>query len=585
MINPISIFSRKLPDGFYRVKSPCELLSPHSKKVAEIFRLVGIQREVFDRYYQPAINQLAAFAQATPASENHHHAYAGGLLEHSLQTIQFALKARKSHILPAGKGPEITTRYSDLYTYCVFCAAILHDIAKPATDQRITLFASTKDMIGEWSPFKVNMQESGAKFYTVTYRRDRQYRHHEMASLMFTRIIPDCGLDWLRSEPSVFNELLVTAANLDEVSVVKEIVKKGDQASVSLNLGAQTLPAFSNTKPLHEKIVTALRKLASDGEITFNRKGANAFVQNGKCWVMAKTLPDLVRKQLQDEGHTGIPTGNPRLFDVMTEHKIIQPNNDDKAVWKIQIALDDWYPDPFTMLCLPISILFTSEEAVPDSFPGNINIISDAEKVPTEATPDPVSIIKTPPTESASTTTSSEQSSSSLLSLFLDDDPEEKPEIPETVVPEVETTSTPVAEDHQTIKDDKIIATTSETVSNSFKEWLVSGLNHKSMQTNTSDAMVHILKEGLFLVSPAIFKEYGKQSGANWQDAQREFQREKLQLKNENEENWFEVRIQGRKGYSTLKGWIVPPEKLQIAAKSLKEPNNHLKLTTKQMQI
>ncbi len=590
MLNVINIFSRKLPEGFYRVKTPDELLAPHAKKIAEMYRLAGVQRSVFDRYYQPALDRLAAFAQATPASENHHHAYAGGLLEHSLQTIQFALKARKSHILPAGEGPEVTTRVSDLYTYCVFCAAILHDIAKPATDQRITLYANTRDVIGEWSPFSVNMLESGAKFYTVAYRRDRQYRLHEMASLMFTRIIPDCGMDWLRSEPQVFNELMITASNLDEVSVVKEIVKKGDQASVSLNLGAQTLPSFSNTKPLHEKVITALRKLAADGQITFNRKGANTFVQNGTCWAMAKTLPDLVRKQLQDEGHTGIPGGNPRLFDVMAEHNIIQSNKGDKAVWKIQVTLDDWKPDPFTMLCLPVSILFTSEDAVPADFQGKIQIIAEADSEPKESDTetDNSATSDKPATEPAGADVPATEDSSPLINLFLDDeviDVPAKPAKPAKIEPVTVGKSTPTKSSAASNQDEEKKPIEPVTVGNSFKEWLESGLNHNTLKINTSDAMVHILKEGIFLVSPVIFREYGKQSGANWQDAQREFQRERLQLKNEDEENWFEVRIQGRKGYSNLKGWLVPPDRLKIDPKKLKEPNSHLKLITKRMEL
>ncbi len=572
------LFTRKLPQGYYRIKSSTDLLAPHQDKVSEIYRLAGVQKQVYDKYYLPVISNIAEFTQETPASESHHHAYPGGLLEHILQTSIYALRARKSHILPAKAGPETTTRQADLYTYCVFVGAAMHDIAKPVTDQKVVLYAKPGVSLGEWNGFSTNMiQTPSAKIYTVEFRNDREYRNHELASLMMTRVLPNCGMDWLRSNPKILRELIITIANQDEASVIKDIVKKGDQTSVSLALGAQTAPIYGDTKPLPLKMLTAIRKLKDDGELTFNRQGANSWIADGNCWTMAKTLADMIRKQLEEEGHTGIPTDNTRLFDIMVEHGILTSNADGKAIWKMAISLNDWTPKPFSLVCLPLATVFVNQDTTPDDFDGQVLLVESKAATTEDNKKDSTGTELTKPEKETASTKQKPvtDKSSSLRSIFLDDNDGDTED--ETAKESVEKPKSKNSTQPDIRKAKAVVKALPKNAD--FKTWLESGLKHKTLKINTADAMVHIIPKGLFLVSPKIFKEYAKHADRDWQLAQREFQRLKLHLKNENEENWFEVRVQGKRNYSTIKGWIVPTINVDIGAIDMKKCNPHLSLS------
>ncbi len=587
-MNIANVIGLQAPEGYRKIKDADELLKGHKTLVTEIFKLVGIQVELFDKYYSPAIKSVAEFVQEVPASESHHHSYSGGLLEHILQTIIYALRARKSYILPAGAGPEDTTRLADLYTYCVFVGAIMHDIAKPVTDLETTLYTrkltsiGKLSPIGKWNPFAGNMADKPAakdvtiaKFYSVKYRTDRKYRYHEQASLMMSKqIIPALGLNWLLSEPGVFQEFLITSANLDEHSTVKEIVKKGDTTSVSLSLGSQSVPSFSNTKPLHQKIVTSIRKLKDDGTITFNRKGSNAWFKDGVCWVMGKTLADLVREQLRDEGHNGIPSDNFRLFDIMVEHGLVTANSEGKAIWKAEVIIQNWTPAPFSLLCLPASTIFVSKESWPEDLDGQVLPLIDGAIDAQAKTPEP-QLGASKPIKSETSNSTKPAPISNLRSLFLDDTDGDGSG---SIAPVSE-----IAESNT--KPDTEVATQDDlppTEKASFKTWLESGLVNGSLSHNTAKSQVHVLEEGLFLVSPAIFKAYGEDACTDWEKAQRVFQNMKLHRKNQQEENWFEIKIKGKKGVSKVKGWILPLVNLTIPKDTIDKfkPNPLLSLVT-----
>ena len=69
------------------------------------------------------------------ASEAHHHAYPGGMLDHGLEIVAYALKLRQSHLLPAGATPG-ASRQAEAWTAGTAYAALLHDIGKIAVDLR-----------------------------------------------------------------------------------------------------------------------------------------------------------------------------------------------------------------------------------------------------------------------------------------------------------------------------------------------------------------------------------------------------------------------------------------------------------------
>src|SRR5699024_7610437 len=85
-------------------------------------------------------------------SESHHHAHPGGLLVHTLEVLIAAMTWRNGHFLPEGDTIERVDSQRDQWTYVVFFAALLHDIAKPMTDLRITWRAQQMPEALRWTP-------------------------------------------------------------------------------------------------------------------------------------------------------------------------------------------------------------------------------------------------------------------------------------------------------------------------------------------------------------------------------------------------------------------------------------------------
>ena len=75
--------------------------------------------------------------------------------------------------------------------------------------------------------------------------------------------------------------------------------------------------------------------------------------------------------------------------------------------------------------------------------------------------------------------------------------------------------------------------------------------------------MIHVLEQGLFVVSPLGFKRCAQELSIDWQAVQNAFRDLRINLKNHKDENWFRVRVEGKK-MALLTGWIIPWEHLSL---------------------
>ncbi|MEE9303683.1 MAG: TraI domain-containing protein [Thiotrichaceae bacterium] len=116
-------------------KSAQELLLPHQNLLQQIRSQVSVPESHWMNLYQSFIKSFAELVQQLPASESHHHAFAGGLLQHSLEVGLHALQLRSGKMLPLGASPEVISEKQELWSYAVLTAAMMHDIGKPLVDQ------------------------------------------------------------------------------------------------------------------------------------------------------------------------------------------------------------------------------------------------------------------------------------------------------------------------------------------------------------------------------------------------------------------------------------------------------------------
>jgi len=620
------------------------LAAPHRQAmIRQLGDLVSCSRSDFESLYLAALSNYAQLVQELPASEAHHHAGRGGMLDHGLETVVRALTLRRGHMLPPGVSPEVQAAKQDVWTYGVFSAALLHDIGKPLADQQVGLVDNSGQVVAIWNPWSGPMVSEYAGYRTA-FIRDRDYGLHErVASLIAHQVIPTIGMAWLTNErPLLTVWLAAIQGDIDDADVLGKIVKQADQHSVAQNLvGAEGKVQLATTqvKSLTERLTAGLRYLVDEGHLPLNRRGAAGWCDGSDLWLVSKRVLDDLRAHMIGEGQTGIPSRNDRIMDELQQNGVLASTDDQRAIWKATVELDDGWSQSLTLLRVPVSKLWSSEATRPAIMQGTVTpegetvtstqsatanevvSASPAESVVTnEATTNvAASATSTTPTTdevNTSTTTSPASEADTLAAqtithttpadgnLYalplppgvegLGDLPlppltkptgeQEVSEVPETVTSDDNhhnegvamttaptitqkapntmsqlTTSAMATETAEATKDSG--EATHKDAGSEFMAWLVNGITNYQLDINTAQARVHVVDEGLLLISPAIFKDF---DAVLWGNTQKRFLKLKKHRKN-GDMNIWQYSIQG--GRKPLSGLLIPDyEQLGIPA-------------------
>lgn len=228
-----------------RPESAASLLAtPRRQKLLEhIWQRTSLSRRQFATLYLAPLERYAELVQQFPASENHHHAYPGGMLDHGLEIVAYALKLRQSYLLPAGVTPEAQAAQAEAWTAGTAYAALLHDIGKIAVDLHVEHADGSV-----WHPWHGPLR----KPYRFRYRKEREYRLHSAATgLLYARLLDRDIFDWLSGYPDLWAALLyVLAGQYEHAGTLGELVVQADQASVAQELGGDPSKALVAPKPV-----------------------------------------------------------------------------------------------------------------------------------------------------------------------------------------------------------------------------------------------------------------------------------------------------------------------------------------------
>lgn len=584
-----------------------ELIAAHAGKIASLNELAGLSESNFNKYYQSSIHNFARLVQLLPASEVHHHATPGGMLSHTLDVCVTALKLRQSYVLSINNNAEDVSVEKDSWTYAVFLAALCHDLAKPVVDQIIDIYDQDHKM-SQWVPWSYFLDEQG-KWYTCRFVRKRQYHLHEKASLLLTyKIIPSYGMEWLSSHQTIFMQWLACVSGDNENALsIGEIVSLADSKSVATNLGAEssnTTASISKVKPLHEKMLTALRVLLLEGELPLNRNGAAGWVKGNSCWLVSKRTIDAIRDQLSTEGHTGLPSKNGRMYDILQEHGILTPCGD-KAIWKVGISGDGW-ENELTVINIPVSKIWINSDNKPDEFEGEI---TPSEKVTKEANES--TLLKTREKEieldsnaknsqrksishdqrvpnkakdnierDAATIQNTKKVSSLDISSFLPSSLDENADsdgqssAPEIVKNIIKNTSEP------DLKKQKkpVLDNSDKPCDVQFFLWLQDGIFSEKIKINAAKARIHIVTDGVIVITPGIFQDFSKHTDNkyDWKDIQKSVLKKKLHCRDKKGLNVIKYEVKGQSRITKLNAILFSDMTLIFGSTPPPTQNPHL---------
>jgi len=542
---PIGLSPQSSAPGLLPVCAAGELLAQHTGLIKNIRQLVGVPVSHWEALYLPLLTALADFAQSLPASEAHHHADAGGLLRHCLETAHRALTIRRGMLLPHGASAEDISRLQDVWTYATASAALLHDLGKPLVDQRVQLYDRNRQPIGAWKPLQGPMR---ATAYRVEFVRDRKYRFHsKLPPLLVHHLVPDTALQWLADDSGVFDAWLATISGEGVVQggELYRIVRLADGESAAADLSGghiQRTPA-SQTPSLAERLTTGLRHLVDSGVLPLNRPGAAGFVTSTDLWLVSKRALDLVRDHLVSEGQAGIPTRNERLMDELQQRGVLTPNGD-RAVWIAQVSSGAWSSE-LSLLRIPLTRIWPKADSRPPLFDGAVAPGSDTAH----------DSLPSAPANSAS---------GEPLNLRHPSAPDLAPAPAPSHPEEPDTGEVSEQNPFRSALLEK----------SAFLQWVTEGVLSGRLKTNAVDARVHFVAEGMLLVSPGVFRDF---ANLKWDSAQKELLKLKCHRKRPDGTNIWTYRVHGEnRARGLLKGILIPDsESLGIIPPRI---NPHLRL-------
>lgn len=604
-------------------------LAGFDERLTQLYRTVGISENHFDVLYRQPVHAFAEAVQLAPASENNHHCGPGGLLKHTLDVTGTALHIRKSYQLPLGGNPEDMAREEHHWTYGVFVACLLHDIGKILT--RFQLVLNMPDGTQKlWNPHNEPIYETGAVSYGIVFQECEYKAHQRMGVTLYSHIIPQIARAWLAQHPVVMSQTLASIwGDSYESQVIGDIVTQADRASTGANTDVTNadLRFPGARESLADRLIQKLRQLLSDGAIKINKDGGMGWVANEDVYLVCRPLAELLVKSFEDIGATGIPSDPVRIYDVLQEHGFALPTSDGKAIWKINVQ-DKQGKFSHTLTCLKFKTrrLFLPVR-LPQSFEGVIRVFApDDEAAPTptpqrqsirEIVPEkpatresaPAPDIDTASAEAeqdmreADTTASDENgtvANDTELPIAAEieikptpDNSDSEPSVntlPYSPLPPARDTSTESRETPPKARPTDPMASATirttdwhEDVATEFWEWVCEGVLSQRLAANNTTASVHFVEEGVFLVTPRIFKHYCKYAHLgedSYTKLQKRFNRLKVHKKTAlTHLNVHPYLVDTGSGSRTskLNGWIIPYERIFPAGAELPQPNKLLK--------
>ncbi len=598
------------PQGFHLpVKAAALLQSPLRQQLLEnIWRRASLSRAQFNTLYLKPLERYAELVQLLPASENHHHAHLGGLLDHGLEIMAYALKIRQTHLLPIGAPPESQSAQAEAWTAAAAYGALLHDLGKIAVDLRVELNDGHA-----WHPWHGPISRP----YRFKYVKGREYQLHGAASgLVYMQVLDTEILDWLSDFPELWKQLIyLLAGQYEHAGILGEIVVQADKASVAQQLGGNPERALTAPKQsLQRQLADGLRFLVRE-KLKLNQPNgpADGWLTQDALWLVSKPAADQLRAYMLTQGIEGVPTSNAPFFNMLQDQAIIQTNAQDKAIWKATIDNGRGWKNNFTFLKVSPALVWPNPDDRPAQYEGSLTLEQEPETVTQAGTiKETVCAVPDKPAGSMEDTgqpptgprvlvqpTASEGIQSSereeLLALYSDitEPPEGQNTSPLSAVAsppdqgseETEATEDiPAAPARIAAQKDVTTMPTSSSLGGAFIAWVKAGIASHKLIINDTKALIHTVDDTAMLVTPGIFKRYalehpelekivGKPGTAAWQQVQRAFEKEKAHKKTIKQLNIWTYDVIGPRKTTQLRAYLLLDPKLLFPEQPMNNPS------------
>lgn len=572
------LFSRpvavpRTPEGFIPPRSGKELLAtPRRQSMMKmLWDTTSLTQSVFDEYLLGPIERYAELVQLFPASESHHHAYAGGMLDHALEMACYGLRLRQQHLLPPGAKPEDQSSAGELWSAAIVYGALMHDVAKVLVDIEIHLQDGS-----EWRVWHGAIPAP----YRVRYRSGREYHLHTAVNpLLCEQVLGARVLDWIMTQPKLFSLFMYTiTGHTERGGIIAELIHQADRASVAKALGGDPVQALSApVESIQRKLAEGLRYLVRE-QFKLNQKGGTAWLTDEALWLVSPKAVNELKAHLYAQGVKSIPADLNRLYGELQAHGLIEEVSEGKSVWKCDIEDGEW-KQLFNMIKVPPTLIW-GVEGKPESFRGKLTFKGEGAPVedkptnqepahgePEGSAPEPKRQPEAPAKPLSQVSPSSDTLDDDIMALFPEvgaEDVDESEKVPIAGTPEPANISEPDSSVSAKNDDSRLKSNTQEVNNNSdlgerFWQWLKMGVADHSIVINDTKAPIHTVEGTYFLVSPGIFKRFSTKvlgEEDQWKAVQKRFQKLGLHIRTQGQ-NIHNVSVEGPNKTRHLKGYLI----------------------------
>lgn len=463
--------------GYFMPATAAQLLDTASRKqcLQQLWENSALPKDLYADFYLQPLKQLMTLMQVLPAAQQGEYAREGGLAEVTLQTVTYAVRLAKGHMLPPGAAPEEQAAQNVQWNMVVFYAALWH---------YLPLFSQLEGELRKGPPWLV-----GVAIPTEPYRfrfaatSPDPVLATSQSTMIAARLLPAAVIDWLSALPAAIQSLMLIASRQPSaLPVIDDIV----QDAVRLARGEDLLAALQGGGAALVRPAVPLTSmvLAVEKE-TFTPPVSSIDKQS----TVSSTHSPLIEGQLPTE-IVGPSNGNvPSATDALLSSALDTPVND-KPLAEMKIE-----PEPVVGTGEDIQALL-SLMAVEVSAPVNQTEQTFGDALHENEGPMPANN----PVLTVEVTQEVEVVEANLESDGIDD-------IASKVVFSTSELGAPQ------IPTPAIEVNGEVTPGEAFWRWLADGLNSNQILINTAEARVHLVSGFIFITVPGVFYLYLKQTG------------------------------------------------------------------------
>jgi len=271
--------------------------------MTKIYRKYQHGRAEFDQHIQPILTHAIEYYGPLPASQNDHHKYRNGLIEHVFEVTHDVIQSVIGTIEPGKemKGAK-RGRNEQAYYQAIVLSALLHDVGKPVTDITVR---DNADPTRIWDPLRETLAEfcqAGNSFGINWEWVPRRHKLHDKARYPIW-----VASNWVQKlgitiTPDVYPRLFSALEREGSSPISSEILKWDGRSRT----GSQSrVTGFESGQDGLQVIRDTVEYLFSVGQWKYNRPGNVVWVtEHGLLLVHPKAMRDLLDQMRYAPGST-----------------------------------------------------------------------------------------------------------------------------------------------------------------------------------------------------------------------------------------------------------------------------------------